>query len=316
MNKVLLNSIFDIEYGNSLDLTVLERCSDDFEDKVYYVSRTRENNGISATVKRLNHIEPFEPGLITVAGSGNSVLESFIQPAPFYTGYHVFILRPKRQITEKEKIFYCYCIRQNQYKYNFGRQANKTLGTLLVPGEVPEWVQELSPVSVPDSEPLLDRKIKLDISTWKWFKYSYLFNIERGRGARETDIVEDGMYPIVTSIDSNNGWSGFTNNVPKHDGNVISVARNGSVGESYYQPIPFCSTEDVHVFNPKFDLNPYIAQFLIPLIKKEKFRYNYGRKWGLARMKDSLIMLPAKSEEPDFEFMENYIKSLPFSASI
>jgi hypothetical protein len=49
----------------------------------------------------------------------------------------------------------------------------------------------------------------------------------------------------------------------------------------------------------------------------EKYRYSYGRKWGIERMNESLIKLPVDNKEnPDFEFMENYIKSLPFSVSI
>ena len=46
------------------------------------------------------------------------------------------------------------------------------------------------------------------------------------------------------------------------------------------------------------------------LIRLEKFRFNYGRKWGLERMKESVIKLPTQNGKPDFEFMESYIKSL------
>ena len=138
MNKLPLNKIFDIIPGNSLDLNILEQSDEDTDEKVNYVSRTRENNGISEIVKTIPEIEPFEAGLISVAGSGNSVLESFIQPSPFYTGFHVFILKPKKKMSDLEKLFYCHCIRQNQYKYSFGRQANKTLKDILVPAEIPK----------------------------------------------------------------------------------------------------------------------------------------------------------------------------------
>jgi hypothetical protein len=57
--------------------------------------------------------------------------------------------------------------------------------------------------------------------------------------------------------------------------------------------------------------------FLIPLIQKEKYRFNYGRKWGLARMNESIIRLPAQADgEPDWGFMESFVKSLPYSKSI
>lgn len=104
---------------------------------------------------------------------------------------------------------------------------------------------------------------------------------------------------------------------PCHQGNVIGVNRNGSVAEAFYQPVPFCSTEDVHIFIPKFELNPYRAMFLCTLIKKEKYRFGYGRKWGIERMKKTEIHLPMNQDENiDWQFIDNYIKSLPFSAMI
>ncbi|MCZ9990027.1 hypothetical protein OFR29_09340 [Brachyspira hyodysenteriae] len=67
-------------------------------------------------------------------------------------------------------------------------------------------------------------------------------------------------------------------------------------------------------------LNKYIALFLVTVISKEKYRFNYGRKWGITRMEKTTIKLPAKfindKYEPDWEYMENYIKSLPYSSSI
>ena len=64
-------------------------------------------------------------------------------------------------------------------------------------------------------------------------------------------------------------------------------------------------------------MNIHIAFFLIPLIRKEKYRYSYGRKWGIGRMNESLIKLPVnKKGEPDFKFMEDYIKSLPYSKQL
>ena len=158
---------------------------------------------------------------------------------------------------------------------------------------------------------------KLNTSNWKQFTYSKLFNIERGKGPRKKDLDGTGDIPVVTSSYKNNGWTAFTTETPRHKGGTIGVNRNGSVGDAFYQPIDFCSTEDVHIFTPKFEMNKYVAMFLCSLIRAEKYRFNYGRKWGIARMKTSIIRLPVNSSgEPDLEFMENFIKSLPFSSSI
>jgi hypothetical protein len=95
------------------------------------------------------------------------------------------------------------------------------------------------------------------------------------------------------------------------------VNYDGSVGEAFYQPIPYFALDTENILYPKFKLNKEIGLFLVTIIRKEKDKFNYGRKWNLERMKQSTIKLPTTpSGEPDFEFMENYIKSLPYSASL
>jgi Type I restriction modification DNA specificity domain len=318
MKLVPLHSLFEISYGNSFDLTFLEECSEEYPDKVNYVSRTRENNGVSAFVKRLENVEPFEKELITVAGSGNSVLESFIQPLPFYTGYHVFILKPKVKLSHLQKLFYCFCIRKNQYKYNFGRQANKTLKDILVPPELPEEFKKIQVenFNTIKRKSLVQDKYKLNQENWKWFRYDQLFTIEKGKRIVNSEM-RSGNTRCIRPIDSNNGVYDYIDLEPNHKGNTITVNYNGSVAEAFYQSEPYFALDDVNVLYPKFELNVYIAMFIITLIRQEKYRFNYGRKWNLGRMNESLIKLPVnESGKPDFEFMENYIKSLPYSSNL
>ncbi len=313
-----ISKLFYIRYGNSLDLASLTQCEKTNRNAVNFISRTSQNNGIAAIIEKIATIEPSPAGTITVAASG-SVMEAFLQNEPYYTAYHVLILTPKVKISDKIKLYYCACIRANKYKYSYGRQANKTLKDIMIPDitEIPNWVKK---TKMPDysniNACLKNTNFVLNTKRWKTFKYDELFDIERDTGPRKQDL-EIGMIPFITSTDTNNGISAFTNHVPTHQANTIGVNRNGSVAEAFYQENAFCSTEDVHIFKPKFKLNKYIAMFLATLIRKEKYRYSYGRKWGLERMKSSVIKLPATpSGLPDFEFMENLIKSLPYSSSI
>src|SRR5690349_9941368 len=131
-----VSELFDLGYGNGFELINMQEAGDADGRKVAFVSRTAKNNGISAYVKPLLDVEPFKPGLITVS-VGGSVLETFLQGRKFYTGFHVMVLTPKQEMSEKEKLFYCYCIRLNKYRYNYGRQGNKTLKDLLIPAELP-----------------------------------------------------------------------------------------------------------------------------------------------------------------------------------
>jgi hypothetical protein len=286
---------------------------------VNFVSRTKENNGVSAVVEAIPEKAPYNPGLITVA-MGGSILESFIQPNKFYTGRDVVILTPKRTMTLNEKIYYCMCIRANKYKYSYGRQANRTINDIPIPIELPSWVYETKNLDLDHmnkewsaTQDNLDLKTELNISKWKAFRYDELFEIKKGKRITNNQM-RPGKTPCIRPIDSNNGVYSYIDINPNHAENTITVNYNGSVGETFYQPIPYFALDDVNVLYPKFDLNPFIALFLITLIKKEKYRYNYGRKWHLKRMEQSIINLPVTEDGiPDWEFMETFIKGLPYS---
>lgn len=314
MKLIKLSDLFEISYGNSLELNRLEIVGD--ETSVNFVSRTAKNNGISAQVKPLENVPAFNAGLITVA-VGGSVLETFLQPKPFYTGFHVMVLNPKRPMTESEKIFYCTCIRKNKYRYNYGRQANRTLKEIEVPSKVPNWVLNSTEFNFSTYlEPFNGKRIKINLENWQWFRYDKLFDIKKGKRIVNNEMTR-GSTPCIRPIESDNGVYDYIDIEPNHQANTITVNYNGSVAEAFYQDKPYFALDDVNVLYPKFKLNSFIAMFLITLIRKEKYRFNYGRKWHLGRMNESVIKLPAtKSGQPDFNFMERYIKTLPYSKQL
>lgn len=315
MKLVPVSHLFHVFYGINLELNKL---TEDPEG-IPFVSRTSKNNGVSAYVKPIKGVKPNPAGTISVAGGG-SVMESFLQKKPYYSGRDLYYLVPKLNMSDNVLLFYCACLRENKYRFNYGRQANRTLKDLLIPdiSAIPSFIEK-NDLSRFDGleKPLINKKIDLNIENWRWFIFDDLFEIERGRGPRKNELDGTGNTPVVTSSDQNNGWTDFTNAKPIHRGNTIGVNRNGSVAEAFYQPLPFCSTEDVHVFNPKFKMTKYVALFIATLIKKEKYRYNYGRKWGIGRMKTSKIKLPVdKSGQPDWQIMEDYIKTINYSKQI
>jgi hypothetical protein len=316
-----LHELFEVFYGNKLDLNKMQLLPLS-SGGVHFVGRSSENHGVSAAVAPLEGIEPYEASLITVALGGTKLLSSFVQEAPFYTAQNVAILKPKIPMTFADKLFMCLCIRHNRFRYSaFGREANRTLKDLLVPArsEFPNWGGGMGMAINQLAEPMADSSTiaSLDAGGWKYFELQELFSIERGRGPRKKELDGQGQTPFVTSSDSNNGRTGFTTMSPCHKGNTIGVNRNGSVGEAFYQPIGFCSTEDVHIFNPKFQMNPFIGLFLTVLIRRERYRFGYGRKWGIDRMKRTRIKLPVKNDgRPNWTFMERYVMSLPFSSQV
>lgn len=141
------------------------------------------------------------------------------------------------------------------------------------------------------------------------------------KGKRLTsDDQTDGDTPYIGAIDSNNGVANYIGQAAIHDGNTISLSYNGSVGEAFYQPKPFWATDDVNVLYFKEEngvpFNKYIALFFCAVLRQEKYRYSYGRKWVLESMRAATIKLPSQDSKPDFAFMENYIRLLPYGDRI
>ena len=162
-----------------------------------------------------------------------------------------------------------------------------------------------------------DTKYSLGTQDWQWFRYDSLFKIVKGKRLTKADMIP-GKFPFIGATEFNNGVTAYVDSDKYiHQGNLITVSYNGSVGMAFYQPREFFACDDVNVLYPNFKLNSSIATFLITLIEQEKYRYNYGLKWTKEKMEQSLIKLPVRSgTTPDWEFMENYIKSLPYSGNL
>lgn len=155
----------------------------------------------------------------------------------------------------------------------------------------------------------------LDTSNWKEFKLSELFGIKGTKTTPKEDLefYGKGKYPYVTTQATNNGVAGFFDYYTE-EGNVLTID-SAVIGYCAYQSLPFSASDHVEKLIPKFKLNPFIAMFLVTILNKEQYRFNYGRKASQTRLKKLKIKLPTKNNEPDLEFMEEFIKSLPYSAN-
>jgi hypothetical protein len=315
---VPVSDIFDIRYGHSLELNALPHSTP--KDGVAFVSRRQGRNGVSGYVSPIDGLDPAPAGDISCALGGNP-LATYLQESPFYCGRDVAILRPKSKLTKQQIIFYCLCIKENRFRYSYGRQANKTLASLPIPSieEIPNWVGSIDLDQIKGADNAAESGVALEILPvmWEEFRYDSLFYIKKGNRLTKADM-EEGDTPFIGAIDSNNGWRQYISAAANHPGKTITVAYNGNgVGEAFYQTVPFRASDDVNVLYPKFAINSYIALFVCALIRREKFRFNYGRKWHLGRMNEAIIRLPTDaSGEPDWTFIERYIKSLPYSRTI
>jgi hypothetical protein len=321
MKTVPLNQLFNVEYGNKFDLNKMELMSK-AASGINFVNRSSRNCGVSAVVAPVPGQNPFQAGNITVS-LGGSLLASFVQLEPFYTGQNVAVLEPKEEMSFAEKLYVCMCITHNRFRYStFGREANRTLRTLPIPArsEFPAWLIDcdVTQLEAEFAKPRhADQSAPLNPLSWKWFGLSTLFDIRKGKRLTKADM-QSGRTPFISAIDSNNGLRQRVSAAPMHPENVITVNYNGNgVAEAFYQPEPFFASDDVNVLYPKFELELATALFICAIIRREKYRFNYGRKWNLERMKESKIRLPVTAiGEPDLDWMHQYVMSRNYSSQL
>ena len=311
---IKIGQLFDVEYGNKLDKNKMT----EIPNGIHFVSRSSSDLGLGVRVDQIPQVEPYAAGLITVTLGGTYLLSAFVQPEAFYTAQNIKVLSPKSDMTFNEKVFYCLAISRNRFRYSsHGREANKTLDDILVPdfATLPEWVNDIA-LEIPNRASAKARDLSLSVGSWKGFLLTNIFEIKKGQRLTKANMNE-GTTPFIGAIDSDNGYRQFVDATPNHAGNTISVNYNGSVAEAFYQPVPYWASDDVNVLYPRFEMTVLSAIFLCTLIRRERYRFNYGRKWQLERMVEANIRLPVTgADEPDWSFMEHFMESLPYSEQV
>jgi hypothetical protein len=309
-----VSELFALHQGNSFELINMKI---NRKSEINFVARTGENNGVAARVRQIETIAPFPAGCITVA-LGGSVLSSFVQYKPFYTGFHVMALEPKKEMRLEEKLFYCHCIKMNAYRYRYGRQANKTLKNIELP-ELPEWLKTYT-VDYSRIETKIEKKeMPLDVLQWKKFKIGDLFTIENCKCSNASQLSDGNDIYYVGAKKNDNGIMkkvSYDNNLVTKGNCIVFICDGqGSVGYSNYMNTDFIGSTTLSVgYNNK--LNKYIGLFFVTILDLERPKYSYGRKYRKYLL-ETIIKLPVdKNANPDWQFMENYIKELPYSDKI
>ncbi|MDR1894182.1 MAG: restriction endonuclease subunit S [Spirochaetales bacterium] len=316
-NLVQISDLFTINYGNSLELVNMEQCPSNLSYSVPFVSRTENNNGISAFVEREYDIDT-NPGHTLSVAVGGSVLSTFYQPLPYYTGFHVLVLSPKQNMNTLEMICYAKFINANKYKYNYGRQANKTLKDILIPDKIScnlldrtAFYLETVLKSMSGQHIFLaennnpfecSQNVNNDL-----VKVNDLFDVAYGVNLELVNLTQckstdENSIPFVSRTENNNGVSAFVEqeiDIEPNTAHTLSVAGGGSVLSTFYQPLPYYSGRDVYVLRPKQKMQVFEMIFYANCIKANKYKYNYGRQANKT-LKD--ILLPSKINK---SFAEN-----------
>lgn len=160
------------------------------------------------------------------------------------------------------------------------------------------------------------------------FKIADVFDLHKGQRLTKADQLP-GDTPFIGSTENNNGATRYIGQKPIFTGNAITVSYNGSVGQVFYQEHPFWASDDVNVLYLKnHKLDRELFGYLGASLYRAGKAFSYTFKWNLARMRDTMLMLPIQTDTsgqpiidpdytyhpdgfmPDWKYMTEYIRAI------
>lgn len=324
MKTCAVKELFDVRYGVDLELNALKQ----IQNGINFVARTSKNNGVSAIVKPLPWIKPNPAGSISVA-AGGSVMESFLQNKPYYSGRDLFCLIPRTEMSDAVKLYYCMCLRRNKFRYSYGRQANETLKDLQIPvlEEVPDYVKNFSAEqfkkSMINSVDLdsLQEKASETAGNNDLVPLSNLFDVINGTAA--TDLLRsptkksENWIPFIrpsyrqsTSIDAYvNKYLVPQDKVFPKGTLYVSTNGQGSHTYSYVSVTEFVPNSDVAVLIPKRPMTLREKLFYSMCISRNRFKFSYGRKPKGDKLASVMLPKTINEKSNNVDLLE-YLRSL------
>lgn len=161
-------------------------------------------------------------------------------------------------------------------------------------------------------------KKDISLSNQNWFNYCLddIFDISPGKYHPASEY-SSGDTPYISSSAENNGLKEYISLDCEFRGNSITTGKIHC--DAFYQEKNFCATSDANVLIPKYKgFTKAMGLFIVSIINfSENTKWNYGRQCRMGDSKKIVIKLPGiNNKEPDYKFMEDYIKSLPFSVKL
>lgn len=163
-------------------------------------------------------------------------------------------------------------------------------------------------------------KHMINVSGWAKFHLydAYLFDIDMGTKLDKSKMTETN--PEVNFVGRANKNNGITSKVdiingivPYESGNLTLSLGGEYLGSCFIQPEKFYTSQNVVVLKPKHTMSDNVKRFIATMIFKEGRTHYKAFVDELNRhiKTDFQIYLPTTlSGEPDWDYMDNYMKSV------
>ncbi len=321
-----LSDVFTrIEPGKVSQAYQLEEGTD-----IPYLGAKKDDNGVMAWCAANNELKSDGNCVVLICdGQGSVGLANYME-SDFLGTVNLMLCYNDSHLNQYTGLFLATIISQERPKYSFGRKWKTHINDMLIKlpqteiGE-PDWKFMEQYIKTLNYKPLTTanrgrcKSYTLGIEKWKECKISDLFNVHTG-GDLILSEIDEGDYPVASNSSSNNNIAFYSSFIPNrklfNHTCSISIADRGAF-KAFVQPKDFYIGTRAKGLECK-DKNISTASllFIVTVINQQSFRFSYGYNC-CAHLNDMIIKLPINNDGSiNYNFMENYIKSLPYGDRI
>ncbi len=309
--------------------------ADQIPGNIAYISSTKLNNGLNAYIAPPDFMIRYKDK-ITIANSG-SVGSCFFHDYEFVASDHVTVIGIKDATVELNSniaLFLKPIFESMKYKYNFGREiSDKRLSKerILLPvtkEKIPDWEymsnaveQWKSQVEFKKATTTIPSDVGFSMDGWQEFKLTEIFpHMESCKCSKASGLVDGSDIYYLGAKKSDSCVIKKVSAIPEltTKGNCIVFICDGDGSVGYSNYIEFDSFIGTTNLTAGYNehLNRYVGLFIVSILDLQRAKYSFGRKYK-RNLPKTKIMLPIDDKgQPDWNYMENYIKSLPYSDRI
>jgi hypothetical protein len=307
------------------------------DGKIPYITRSEKDNGYDSFISLQD--EKYKTNSQNVITVGLDTQTVFYQPYKFYTGQNIQILASSK-LNEHIAAFLVPLIKRQMEKFNWG--GNGATLTRLKRSKIfipinskgtpdyafmEQYMKEKEHEKIVAYKKIIANRIEdiekvqevepLNEKKWGEFKLGELFTLHPGKskGLNHLTKTEFGVnYLGATNLNNGVLCQVITEDALVQKGNGIAFIRNGegSMGYCVYKAEDFIATSDISVgYNS--NLNRYVGLFITTIADRVRGKYNFGYKRSGHRLSKEILLLPIdKNNNPDYKYMENYMKRIEF----
>ena len=297
-------------------------------DDCLYLGAKKSDNGVMRTCATDESMLQEGNCIVFICNGAGSVGYANYMDKPFIATTDL-VLGYADWLNEKTGLFVATVLCKERFKYSFGRKWKTHLRSTEIKLPVtangePDWAWMESYIDSLHSEPLTtgnetNNANSLEVGNWREFYVGELFDsIYKVASYHDDDLTSVSIgnknaIAYVTRTDQDNGVKSLVCDIGLaniESGNAIVIGDTTSTIS--YQPSPFVAGEHIIAVRAGW-LNKFTGLFITCLLRQERYRYSYGRAYKLDLIRNTKLKLPVMPDgKPDWQFMENYIKSLPY----